>query len=110
MRKNTSTFLYRKRPQETPSGRQALLKLDPFRASSYYDVIRFALSLTLARGFSPGGAMAETPLYCSECYNTHARANDAQVKAAESAGKVPMTKQGACTKCGKATIVVYYDA
>lgn len=54
--------------------------------------------------------MAETPLYCSEYYNTHARANDAQVKAAESAGKMPMTKQGACVKCGKATIVVYYEA
>ena len=54
--------------------------------------------------------MAETPRYCSECYNTHARANDAQVKAAESAGKVPMTKQGTCVKCGKTTIVVCYDA
>ncbi len=54
--------------------------------------------------------MAETPPYCSECYNTHARTNDAQVKAAEGAGKVPMTRQGTCTKCGKATIVVYYEA
>ncbi len=54
--------------------------------------------------------MAETPPYCSECYNTHARASDAQVKAAESAGKTPMTKQGTCKQCGKATIVVYYEA
>jgi len=54
--------------------------------------------------------VAETPPYCSECYNTQARANDAQVKAAESAGKMPMTKQGTCIKCGKATIVVYYES
>ncbi|MGH7259821.1 MAG: hypothetical protein ACREI9_03970 [Nitrospiraceae bacterium] len=54
--------------------------------------------------------MAETSPYCSECYNAHARANDAQVKAAESAGKIPMTKQGTCTKCGKSTVVVYYEA
>lgn len=54
--------------------------------------------------------MAGTPPYCSDCYNAHARQKDALVKAAESAGKVPMTKQGACTKCGKATVVVYYDA
>lgn len=53
--------------------------------------------------------MAETSLYCSECYNSHARTKDAQVKAAESAGKTPMTKQGACAKCGKATVVVYYE-
>ena len=53
--------------------------------------------------------MAETPPYCSECYNTHARTNDAQVKAAENAGKIPMTKQGTCTKCGKAAVVVYYE-
>jgi hypothetical protein len=56
------------------------------------------------------GEMAETPPYCSDCYNTHARTNDAQVKAAEGAGKTPMTKQGTCIKCGKATIVVYYEA
>lgn len=54
--------------------------------------------------------MAETQPYCSECYNSHARTHDAQVKASESAGKVPMTKQGTCVKCGKATVVVYYDA
>jgi hypothetical protein len=54
--------------------------------------------------------MAKTPSYCSECYNTHARANDARVKTAESAGKTPMTKQGTCVKCGKAAIVVYYEA
>jgi hypothetical protein len=54
--------------------------------------------------------VAGAQLSCSECYNAHARANDAQVKAAKSAGKVPMTKQGTCVKCGKATIVVCYDA
>ena len=53
--------------------------------------------------------MAETQPYCSECYNIHARANDAQVKAVAGAGKIPMTRQGTCAKCGKATIVVYYE-
>lgn len=38
--------------------------------------------------------MAETPPYCSGCYNVHARANDAQVKAAEGAVKIPMARQG----------------
>jgi hypothetical protein len=57
---------------------------------------------------SEEGYKAETPPYCSECYNTHARASDAQVKAAESAGKMPMTKQGTGKQCGKATVVVYY--
>ncbi len=55
------------------------------------------------------GAMAETAAYCSECYNTVARVSDPQVKAAESAGNAPMTKQGTCCKCAKATIVVYYE-
>jgi hypothetical protein len=32
------------------------------------------------------------------------------VKVAESAGTMPMTKQGTCIKCGKAAIVVYYEA
>ena len=54
--------------------------------------------------------MAETQPYCSECYNAHARTNDAQVKAGEGAGKIPMTRQGTCVKCGKATIVVCYEA
>lgn len=53
--------------------------------------------------------MGQTAAYCSECYNKVGRTEDAAVKAAESAGKVPMTKQGTCSKCGKATIVVYYE-
>jgi len=53
--------------------------------------------------------MGETPAYCSDCYNKTARTEDAQVKAAESAGQVPMTKQGTCVKCGKAATVVYYE-
>jgi hypothetical protein len=53
--------------------------------------------------------MAETPPYCSECYNSYARASDPQVKAAESTGKIPVTRQGTCTKCGKATVVVVYE-
>jgi len=38
--------------------------------------------------------MAETPSYCSECYNAHVRVNDAQIQAAEGVGKTPMTSQG----------------
>ena len=53
--------------------------------------------------------MAETAAYCNDCYNAVARTKDAQVKAAESAGNVPMTKQGPCTNCGKNTTVVYYQ-
>ncbi|HEV8243695.1 MAG TPA: hypothetical protein VGQ07_06850 [Nitrospirales bacterium] len=52
--------------------------------------------------------MGETSAYCSDCYSKTARAEDAQVKAAESAGTAPMTKQGTCSKCGKSTVVVYY--
>lgn len=51
--------------------------------------------------------MGETAAYCSECYNKVGRVEDATVKAAESEGQVPMTKQGTCTKCGNAAIVVY---
>jgi hypothetical protein len=58
---------------------------------------------------NPGGTMAETAAYCNDCYNAVARTKDAQVKAAESAGTVPMTKQASCTSCGKSTIVVYYQ-
>ena len=53
--------------------------------------------------------MTETAAYCNDCYNAVARTKDAQVKAAESAGNVPMTKQGSCTNCGKSTTVVYYQ-
>jgi hypothetical protein len=54
--------------------------------------------------------MAATAAYCSDCYNKHARLQDHQVKAAESAGQVPMTKSGSCAMCGANTIVVYYEA
>ena len=53
--------------------------------------------------------MGHTASYCSECYNKVGRTEDPQVKAAESEGKIPMTKQGACAKCGKDTVVVYYE-
>ena len=53
--------------------------------------------------------MTETAAYCNDCYNAMARTKDPQVKAAESAGNVPMTKQAPCTNCGKSTIVVYYQ-
>lgn len=53
--------------------------------------------------------MGQTAAYCSECYNKVGRVEDAAVKAAESEGKAPMTKQGTCIKCSKAAIVVYYE-
>ena len=53
--------------------------------------------------------MTETAAYCNDCYNAVARTKDAQVKAAESAGNIPMTRQGSCTNCGKSTTVVYYQ-
>lgn len=53
--------------------------------------------------------MAQTAPYCSDCYNKVGRTEDAGVKAAESEGKVPMTKQGTCCKCNQATIVVVYE-
>ncbi len=53
--------------------------------------------------------MAATATYCSDCYNKVARTQDAQVKAAESAGNVPMTKQGTCAATSKSTVVVYYE-
>ncbi|ALA60108.1 hypothetical protein [Nitrospira moscoviensis] len=53
--------------------------------------------------------MGQTAAYCSDCYNKSARTDDAAVKAAESEGKVPMTKQGTCSKCNKAATVVYYE-
>lgn len=53
--------------------------------------------------------MGQTAAYCSDCYNKTARAEDAAVKAAESEGKVPMTKDGTCAKCSKTTTVVYYE-
>jgi len=55
--------------------------------------------------------MGETAAYCSDCYNALAKSSspDKQIAAAEQAGKVPMTKQGSCGRCGKATIVMYYE-
>jgi len=53
--------------------------------------------------------MAQTAAYCSDCYNKVARVQDAGVKAAESDGKVPMTKQGACSHCGATATVVFYE-
>jgi hypothetical protein len=53
--------------------------------------------------------MGQTAPYCSECYNKVARSEDPAVKAAESAGKTPMTKQGTCSKCSKAAVIVYYE-
>ncbi len=57
--------------------------------------------------------MGESANYCSTCYNALGKGgvpHDSQVQAAEAAGKTPMTKKGTCSKCGKATVVVYYDA
>ena len=57
--------------------------------------------------------MGETANYCSNCYNALGKGAvppDPQVQAAEAAGKAPMTKNGSCCKCGKTTVVVYYDA
>jgi hypothetical protein len=62
-----------------------------------------------ARPLFKGETMGQTAPYCSECYNKVGRTEDAQVKAAESEGKVPMTKQGTCAACAKATVVVYYE-
>ena len=53
--------------------------------------------------------MGQTATYCSDCYNKVGRAQDQQIKAAESDGKVPMTKEGACCSYQKATVVVYFE-
>ena len=56
--------------------------------------------------------MAETPTYCTDCYNKAVKAkspDDAPLLAAESAGNIPMTKQGTCSKYGKSTVVMYYQ-
>jgi hypothetical protein len=53
--------------------------------------------------------MAKTATYCSDCYNKVGRTEDANVKSAEAAGNTPMTVQGTCCKCSKATIVVFYE-
>jgi len=53
--------------------------------------------------------MGQTASYCSDCYNKVGRTQDADIKAAEGAGKTPMTAQGTCCTCSKATVVVYYD-
>ena len=54
--------------------------------------------------------MAKTATYCSDCYNKVGRVDDAQIKAAEAAGQTPMTGQGTCCKCNKATVVVFYES
>jgi hypothetical protein len=53
--------------------------------------------------------MGQTATYCSDCYNKVGRAQDAQIKAAESDGKIPMTKEGTCCSCSKSTVVVYFE-
>ena len=53
--------------------------------------------------------MGQATTYCSDCDNKVARAQDAQIEAAESEGKVPMTKEGTCCSCRKATIVIYFE-
>jgi hypothetical protein len=53
--------------------------------------------------------MGESAAYCSECYNKVGRVEDATIKAAEQAGKVPMTKQGTCSQCSKSATVVFYE-
>ena len=55
--------------------------------------------------------MAETAAYCSDCYNKLGKSgepHDPKVQAAEKAGNAPMTKNAACSKCGKSTVVIYY--
>ena len=56
--------------------------------------------------------MAETSAYCNDCYNKATKSGlpeDAPILTAERAGKVPMTKQGGCGKCGTSTLVIYYE-
>ena len=53
--------------------------------------------------------MGQTSTYCSDCYNKVARAQDAQSKAVESDGKIPMTKEGTCCSYSKATVVIYFE-
>ncbi|SLM46371.1 protein of unknown function [Nitrospira japonica] len=53
--------------------------------------------------------MAKTATYCSDCYNKVGRTEDAQIQAAEKSGQIPMTGQGTCCKCSKATVVVFYE-
>ncbi len=53
--------------------------------------------------------MGETSAYGSECYNKLGK-SDSQIQAAEKAGKTPMTKNAVCNKCGKSTVVIYYES
>lgn len=53
--------------------------------------------------------MGQTAAYGSDCSNRVGHAEDAQVKAAEGEGKIPMTTQGACAICAKDTVVLYYE-
>lgn len=57
--------------------------------------------------------MGETAAYCSSCYNKLGKTgnpHDPKIQAAEKAGKTPMTKNAACSKCGTSTVVLYYDS
>lgn len=53
--------------------------------------------------------MGQTAAYCSDCYNKVARAQDAQIKAAESDSKIPMTRDGTGCSCSKSTVVIYFE-
>ena len=53
--------------------------------------------------------MGQTATYCSDCNNKVAWAQDAQIKTTESDGKIPMTKEGTCCSCSKATVVIYFE-
>ncbi|HKW86860.1 MAG TPA: hypothetical protein VJM82_07300 [Nitrospiraceae bacterium] len=53
--------------------------------------------------------MGETSAYCNDCYNKLGK-SDPQIQAAEKAGKTPMTKNAVCSKCGKSTVVIYYES
>jgi len=53
--------------------------------------------------------MGETSAYCSECYNTFGK-SVSQIQAAGKAEKTPMTKNAVCNKCGKSTVVIYYES
>jgi hypothetical protein len=53
--------------------------------------------------------MGQTATYRSNRYNKVERAQDSQIKATESDGKVPMAKEGICCSCKKATVVVYFE-
>ena len=56
--------------------------------------------------------MAETSAYCSHCSNMAVKSPSPQghqLLAAENSGSVPMTKEGACNKCGQPTVVLSFE-